>query len=89
MHVNQTLGRSKWTKSLIDRLYGLWTNAGVFTMNRASPAPVDHGTIVAQYDDVAAPARAIWQAKPSPYPGPTGLVWARRILTIDWSNGDH
>ena len=27
VHVNQTLGRSKWTKSFIDRLCGLWTNA--------------------------------------------------------------
>ena len=37
VHVNRTLGRSKWTKSFIDRLCGLWTNAGRFTMNRASP----------------------------------------------------
>ena len=37
VHVNRTLGRSKWTKSFIDRLYGLWTNAGGFTMNRTSP----------------------------------------------------
>ena len=48
VHVNQTLGRSKWTKSFIDRLCGLWTNAGGFTMNRASPTPVDHGPLVAQ-----------------------------------------
>ena len=37
MHVNQTLGRCKWTKSFIDWLCGLWTNAGGFTMNCASP----------------------------------------------------
>ena len=48
VHVNRTLGRSKWTKSFIDQLCGLWTNAGGFTMNRASPAPVDHGPLVAQ-----------------------------------------
>ena len=47
VHVNQTLGSSKWTKSFIDRLCGQWTNAGRFTMNCASPAPVDHGPIVA------------------------------------------
>ena len=46
--VNQTLGRSKWTKSFIDRLCGLWTNVGGFTMSHASPAPVDHGLLVAQ-----------------------------------------
>ena len=48
VHVKQTLGRSKWTKSFIDRLCGLWTNAGRFTMNRASPALVDHDPLVAQ-----------------------------------------
>ena len=48
VHVNRTLGRSKWTKSFIDRLYGLWINAGGFTTNRASPAPVDHGPLMAQ-----------------------------------------
>ena len=37
VHVNQTLGRSKWTKSFIDWLYGLWTNTSRFTMNHASP----------------------------------------------------
>ena len=48
VHVNQTQGRSKWNKSFIDQLCGLWTNIGGFTMNRASPAPVDHGPLVAQ-----------------------------------------
>ena len=48
VHMNRTLGRSKWTKSFIDRLYGLWTNADGFTMNRASPAPMDHNPLVAQ-----------------------------------------
>ena len=47
VHVNQTLGRSKWTKSFIDWLYGLWTNAGGFTMNHASPAPMDYCPLVA------------------------------------------
>ena len=47
VHVNRTLGRSKWTKSFIDRLCDLWTNAGEFTMYRASPAPVDHDPLVA------------------------------------------
>ena len=37
VHVNRTLGRSKWTKFFIDQLCGLWTNVGGFTMNRASP----------------------------------------------------
>ena len=48
MHVNQTLGRSKWTKSFIDRLCDLWTNVDRLTMNHASPAPMDHGPLVAQ-----------------------------------------
>ena len=35
--------------------------------------------------DVALCDEATWRAKTSPYPGPTGPVWTRSLLTVDRS----
>jgi hypothetical protein len=57
-------------------------------MDRATPRAVDalgRTQRAAQNDDVAHRGAATWRAKAQPVSSPTGPVWTRPGLPVDWS----